>query len=63
MSLSAINQAPNFGKTLRNVNENSGLTMNRQRQLNEMNQKTGMNYDLQKEVSATNAQMIVDIFV
>jgi hypothetical protein len=63
MSLSPISQAPAFGQTLRNVNENAGLTMNRQSQLNEMNKKTGMNYDLQKEASATNAKMIVDIFV
>jgi hypothetical protein len=63
MSLSAINQSPAFGHTLRNANENAGLTMNRQRQLDQMNEKTGMNYDLQKEVSAANAKMIVDIFI
>jgi hypothetical protein len=63
MSMSAINQAPSFGHTIRNVNENAGLTMNRQRQLDDMNKKTGMNYDLQKEASAANAKMIVDIFI
>lgn len=52
-----------YGHTIRNVNENAGLSYNRQQQLDEMNEKTGMKYDLQKEVSAANARAVVDIFI
>lgn len=41
---------------------NLALSYNRQQDIQAQNAKTGGNYDYNKEVAATNAQTILDIF-
>jgi hypothetical protein len=61
MDISAASTAPMTSSASQIAND-SGLNYNRQQDVQEMNEATGMEYDLEKEVAAQNGSMLLNMF-
>lgn len=62
MDISSASTAP-MTTTASQMARDEGLTHNRQKDVAEMNEKTGMEYDLDKEVAAANGSMLLNMMV